>query len=158
MKRRKAITSICCIFLAFSFLLVPALATAAPDDLDHGLASDEQRGGGGRIGDNVRILNGNMIESRQDLRFPSPNTLGLTLEAFYNSRKSRQGVLGYGWSHTYEAYLDPAFHVGTETYLKIVDGTGRAHYFLKPPPAPMKGPSMNGLGWCRIRANMSGRG
>jgi RHS repeat-associated protein len=102
---------------------------ALPDDVDHGLDTDEQQGGGGLVGETIRVLNGNTVESRLDLQFPSPNRLGLTLQAFYNSRSDITGSLGYGWIHTYGVSLDPAFMMGSSLYVKIVDQTGRAHYF-----------------------------
>jgi len=102
---------------------------APPDDVNYGLATDEQQGGGGLFGETIRILNGNTIDSRSDLRFPSPNRLGLFLQAAYNSRSDILGSMGYGWTHTYQVSLDPGFVIGTSVYLKIVDQTGRAHYF-----------------------------
>ena len=116
-----------------SLLLIPlgkgALAVTPPDDVDYGLGYDEQQGGGGLVGQTVRILNGNALEYRTDLSFPSPNRLGLTFQVFYNSRSTRAGSLGYGWSHTYEAFLDPSVEIEEKTYLKIIDPTGRAAYF-----------------------------
>ena len=102
---------------------------ALPDDVDYGLAMDEQQGGGGLVGETIRILNGNTIESRLDLQFPSPNRRGLTLQAFYNNRSDNTHSLGYGWTHTYETSLDPTFIIGSNLYVKIVDQTDRAHYF-----------------------------
>jgi YD repeat-containing protein len=37
--------------------------------------------------------------------------------------------MGYGWSHIYSASLDPSFYIGSLEFLKIIDSTGRAHYF-----------------------------
>jgi len=102
---------------------------APSGDVDYGLATDEQQGGGGLVGETVRILNGNTIESRSDLQFTSPNRHGLTFQAFYNSRSNIINSLGYGWTHTYEVSLDPGFVMGSNSYVKIVDQTGRAHYF-----------------------------
>ncbi|MBW2005045.1 MAG: RHS domain-containing protein [Deltaproteobacteria bacterium] len=102
---------------------------APPDDVDHGLDTDEQQGGGGLVGETIRVLNGNTIESRSDLQFPSPHRLGLFLQTTYNSCSDMLGSMGYGWTHTYEVSLDPGFVVGSNTYVKIVDQTGRAHYF-----------------------------
>jgi RHS repeat-associated protein len=100
-----------------------------PADVDLGIDQDEQPGGGGLVGETIRVLNGNTIDSRSDLQFSSPNQLGLTLQAFYNSRSDTTGSMGYGWTHTYEIYLDPSFDIGGDTFLKIIDGTGRGHYF-----------------------------
>jgi YD repeat-containing protein len=100
-----------------------------PEDVDLGLDTDEQQGGGGLVGETLRILNGNTVESRSYLQFPSPNRLGLILQAFYNSRSDSTGSFGYGWTHTYETSLDPSCVIGSSAYVKIVDQTGRAHYF-----------------------------
>lgn len=102
---------------------------ALPDDLNHGLDTDEQQGGGGLVGETIRILNGNMVGYRTDLLFSSPNRLGLPLRAVYNSRSDILSSMGYGWTHTYEVSLDPVFVIGTSAYVKIVDQTGRTHYF-----------------------------
>jgi|GEM_PF-1608876 len=101
------------------------------EDLDHGLCTDEQEGGGGLVGETVRILNGNVVEARLDLEFASPNRLGLIFAATYNSRSRVRGGLGYGWTHTYEISLDPSVKMDVKTYLKMTDGTGRASYFLE---------------------------
>jgi RHS repeat-associated protein len=102
-----------------------------PSDVDLGIDMDEQQGGGGMVGETIRVLNGNTIDSRSDLQFSSPNQLGLTLQAFYNSRSDIVGSMGYGWTHTYETYLDPSFYIGGITHLRISDSTGRAHYFVE---------------------------
>jgi len=99
-----------------------------PDDGYLGLAVDEQQGGGGLLS-NVRIMNGNMVEVRSDVSFSSPHGMGLGLGAVYNSRSDHQGVMGYGWTHTYEASLDPTVTIGSTTFLRIIDNTGRARYF-----------------------------
>jgi YD repeat-containing protein len=87
----------------------------------------------------VRILNGNVVEVREDLRFASPNTLGLVLGTGYNSRSALFGSLGHGWTHTYEASLSPSVSIEGQTYLKIVDGTGRAAYFQEQTPGLYRG-------------------
>jgi RHS repeat-associated protein len=101
------------------------------EDVDLGIDGDEQEGGGGLVGETIRILNGNVIEARSDIRFSSPNRLGLVLEAFYNSRSDIEGSMGYGWSHTYETSLYPSFGIKREVFLKITDCTDKAHYFMK---------------------------
>ena len=110
-----------------------------PDDLGHGLAFDEQEGGGGLMGETVRLLNGNTVERRSDLSFPSPNSLGLSFATTYNSRSSRMGSPGYGWTHTYEVSLDPDFEIGGSSYLKVLGPTGRAYYFHQETDGVYKG-------------------
>lgn len=53
----------------------------------------------------------------------------LEFHAFYNSRSSEASDLGRGWTHTYSAFLDPSFSMGGWTLMRILDATGRGHYF-----------------------------
>ncbi|MDX2501797.1 MAG: DUF6531 domain-containing protein, partial [Deltaproteobacteria bacterium] len=105
-----------------------------PGDVDLGISSDEQQGGGGLVGETVRLLNGNTFASRTDFSFVSPHSLGLTFSAYYNSRSTVVSPLGFGWSHTYSVQLEPAFDIKSRTYIRIVDATGRGHYFRKKYP------------------------
>ncbi|HKJ33879.1 MAG TPA: RHS repeat-associated core domain-containing protein, partial [Balneolales bacterium] len=98
-------------------------------DLDNGFHPNSQLGGDGVVGERICIFNGNVAESRLDLQFSSPNGLGLIFQATYNSRSDILGVLGFGWSHTYSAVLDPVYDIAGQKYLKIIDQTGRAAYF-----------------------------
>ena len=109
-------------------VVVTAEATI-PGDIDFGLAIDEQEGGGGLVGETVRILNGNTVEYRSDLVFPSPNRLGLSFGAIYNSRSTTSGALGSGWTHAYNVSLDPDFEIAGGSHIKILGSTGRAFYF-----------------------------
>jgi YD repeat-containing protein len=103
-------------------------------DVDYGLDYDEQQGGGGIISETVRLVNGNLLEYRSDVSFSSPHRMGLSFHVYYNSRSGTLGDMGYGWTHSYEAYLDTRFRISGQTYLKIVDETRRAHLFrLKSP-------------------------
>ncbi|KPK45848.1 MAG: hypothetical protein AMK74_02195, partial [Nitrospira bacterium SM23_35] len=110
---------------------VTIIVLIAPADADLGIDEDEQQGGGGLVGETVRILNGNTIETRSDLQFPSPNHLGLVLVAFYNSRSDIIGSMGHGWSHTYEVSLDHAIDIESVAFVKILDNTGKGHYFME---------------------------
>ncbi|MCK4541357.1 MAG: RHS repeat protein [Spirochaetales bacterium] len=105
----------------------------------YGLDVDEQQGGGGLAGETVRILNGNIVEYRSDLGFSSPNRHGLSFAATYNSRSGISGVLGFGWTHTYSVVLNPAYEMSGQTYLKIIDQTGRTAYFTEEIPGIYKG-------------------
>ena len=100
-----------------------------PEDVDYGLSADEHQGGGGLVGKTIRILNGNTVERRSELSFPSPHRLGLAVVATYNSKSHNQGSLGYGWTHTYAVSLDPEFEMAGRDFIKIIDHTGRAAYF-----------------------------
>ncbi|MCK4788719.1 MAG: RHS repeat protein, partial [Desulfobacteraceae bacterium] len=113
---------------------VTVVVVAPPEDVDQGIPEDDQQGGAGLVGETICILNGTNVESRSDLAFPSPNSLGLSFEAFYNSHSQSLGTLGYGWSHNYNTYLDPVFQIEGKDFVRIVDHTGRAHYFLEESP------------------------
>ncbi|MEJ2286979.1 MAG: DUF6531 domain-containing protein, partial [Desulfobacterales bacterium] len=105
--------------------------SGVPEDVDLGIAFDEQQGGGGLVGETVRLLNGNTLQVRTDLFFGSPHSLGLRFSAYYNSRSAVAGSQGAGWSHTYSVLLNPAFIFDNQSYIRIVDATGRGHYFLE---------------------------
>lgn len=109
------------------------------DDLDLGVAFDEQQGGGGLVAESVRLLNGNVIEARADVGFASPNSMGLSFTAAYNSRSSIDGSLGYGWSHTYSATLDDSVTMFGQAYIRITGLTGRGAYYLEESPGVYKG-------------------
>jgi RHS repeat-associated protein len=115
------------------------VAVSSPDDIDYGLSLDEQQGGGGLVGETIRILNGNMVEFREDLNFASPHRSGLSFTATYNSKSERHSSLGHGWSHTYSAMLDAAYEVAGKIYLTIVDPTGRVSYFKEETAGIYKG-------------------
>ena len=118
---------------------VTLVVVTPPEDIDYGIPEDEQHGGVGIVGETICILNGSIVEYRSELIFPSPNRLGLSFEAFYNSRSRNLGALGYGWTHTYEASLEPASQVDSKIFLKIVDQSGRAHYFEEETSGSYKG-------------------
>jgi RHS repeat-associated protein len=105
----------------------------------YGTDADEQERSGGLIAETIRILNGNVVESRSDLDFPSPNRLGLRLLASYNSRYENVGSMGHGWTHTYEATLESAFVIDGVTSLRITDGTAKAFYFQERAPGEYSG-------------------
>ena len=102
---------------------------AVPEDLEWGRQPDEMIGGAGLVADSVRIINGNAIEARTDIVFPSPNSFELKFAAVYNSRSHAAGALGFGWHHTYSPVLVPHVSFLGRDYLKIVDETGRGVYF-----------------------------
>jgi YD repeat-containing protein len=107
------------------------LFSTVPGDVDLGISPDEQQGGGGLVGETVRIINGNSFVSRADVFFASAHTLGLGFSAFYNSQSLFAQSLGVGWSHTYSVLLNPFYKIGRKTYIRIVDATGRGRYFRK---------------------------
>jgi len=108
-------------------------------DLDNGFDSNSQLGGNGVVGERICVFNGNVADSRIDFQFSSPNGLGLFFQATYNSRSDTPGDLGFGWSHTFSDVLDPAYNLAGQTYLKIVDQTGRAAFFKEETAGIYKG-------------------
>jgi len=108
-------------------------------DADHGLEASWEKDSGELVGQTVNLLNGNVIEGRSDLRLPSPHRLGLSLHSTYNSLSSSCGDMGCGWTHTYSVNLTPSYTIGTEAYLRVIDATGRAHYFHEDTPGVFVG-------------------
>ncbi|MBW2029265.1 MAG: RHS repeat protein [Deltaproteobacteria bacterium] len=100
-----------------------------PKDLELGSEAQEGYRGGDMVGEGINLVSGNVTEKREDLRFPSPFGKGLLFEAFYNSGSTSLGVMGHGWSHSYEVSLDPVFLIEGREFLKVVDERGRSHYF-----------------------------
>jgi len=105
-----------------------------PDDIDVGKEAPDKNVTPpicplDRVGNPISIYNGNNIETEEDLRFASPNLKQLIFRRSYNSQSNRTGPLGYGWSHTYNVFLDPSYEFEGNLYLKITDETGRGIYF-----------------------------
>jgi hypothetical protein len=111
----------------------------AYQDVDMGFVASELEGGSGLLAGSIRITNGNALEFRVDLAFPSPNSLGLTFRVTYNSRATQTGILGYGWFHNFGSALNPSFPMGDRAFLKIIDGTGKAYYFIQEVPGYYSG-------------------
>jgi len=80
-------------------------------------------------GNPIRIYNGNNLELERDIRLASPNRRQLRFWRFYNSRSKQVGPLGYGWTHSYSAYLETEYEYKGEMFLRIVDESGRGVYF-----------------------------
>lgn len=102
---------------------------ANTENADFGVVVDEQQGGRGLLENGIRLINGNAVDSRLDIQFPSPNRDGLIFQAFYNSKVETTGGLGAGWRHTYEVELETGLDIGGEPVIRITDATGNAHYF-----------------------------
>ena len=110
---------------------VQVVVISAFEDVDNGLDYNEHQGGGGLVGETIRILNGNVVELRSDLNFSTPNRLGLSFVAVNNSQSSASGSLGFGWTHTYSVFLDTDADGLTGSYISVGDETGRVHYYLE---------------------------
>lgn len=118
---------------------VQVLVIPAFEYESYGLEEDEQKGGGGLIAEGIRILNGNVVEVRADLDFPSPNRLGLRLISVYNSRYEKLGSMGHGWTHTYEVTLEPEFAIEGVPCIRIIDHTAKTFYFREEMPGEYSG-------------------
>ncbi|MFW6324170.1 MAG: DUF6531 domain-containing protein, partial [Desulfovibrionales bacterium] len=110
---------------------VTATATVSiqtrPDGAELGVPGDSH-GEGGLLGTTLSITNGNVLEVRKDISFPSPHQMGLVLTGSYNSRSNTLGTMGFGWSHSYTPILSQTSLSGSN-YLTIEDETGRIRYF-----------------------------
>jgi RHS repeat-associated protein len=100
-----------------------------PETVLFGRLPDEQRGGGGRVGESVRIPSGNAVVSARDAAFPSAHRQGLVFARFYNSRSTTLAALGHGWSHAFGLRLDPNRNLAGRDVVEIVDDTGRSLFF-----------------------------
>jgi len=120
-------------------LVVSLGPESSPDDVDYGFEENDQQGGGGLVGETIRILNENALVYRSDFSFPSPHSMGLTFQAVYNSQSGKAGDSGFGWTHTYEAVIDPNYTIDGRTFVRVVDQTGKAHYFTEDTPGIYKG-------------------
>ncbi len=105
------------------------LTAANTVDVEFGLWADEHQGGGGLIANGVRLINGNVVDARSDLKLSSPHGLGFSLQAFYNSRSSSAGAMGNGWRHSFEISFQGGLAVEGNPAVRITDETGQAHYF-----------------------------
>ncbi len=67
-------------------------------------------------GDPVSVVSGNLYHSEEDLRIPTDGPPFL-LTRTYNSQISSAGALGVGWTHSYEARVEPPQELQGFTYL-----------------------------------------
>ncbi|RJP75074.1 MAG: RHS repeat protein, partial [Desulfobacteraceae bacterium] len=79
-------------------------------------------------GNPITVYNGNKYESVSDIAINSAQQRNFVFNRYYNSLSDFNGTLGYGWTHTYNANLDPNFNT-TENKIRIIDETGRGLYF-----------------------------
>jgi YD repeat-containing protein len=91
----------------------------------------------GFVGNPISVYNGNKFERQNDVRIPSPNVYQLPFTRFYNSQSDEDGPMGFGWSHSYTVSLTQ-FYLG-ESFLRILDHTGRGRYFEQIAPGQWGG-------------------
>ena len=87
-------------------------------------------------GNPIDLTNGNKYQREVDISLPG--ALGISFVRHYNSQLSREGVLGRGWSHSYETRLartEPNAVAGANTAaaptIDVAQGDGRAIHFLR---------------------------
>ncbi|MCL4470308.1 MAG: DUF6531 domain-containing protein, partial [Gammaproteobacteria bacterium] len=80
-------------------------------------------------GDPVNLITGNFYHVERDLSIAGRGGLPLVFERSYNSRQPRDGVLGFGWTHSFNHALK--FHgvEGGQAKLGWIDGTGGEKFF-----------------------------
>jgi hypothetical protein len=96
----------------------------------------------GMVGQPINLTTGNMYHRQTDLSLPGRRG-GLTFTRTYNSRAGYlyHGVLGFGWSHTYDIRLEAVSTgvsgggviIGAIYRIRMHMGDGRGAYFLLMP-------------------------
>ncbi|MBU1223621.1 MAG: type IV secretion protein Rhs [Gammaproteobacteria bacterium] len=80
-------------------------------------------------GDPVNMVTGNLIHSERDIAIKGRGGLPLVFERWYNSKSTKDGPLGFGWTHSFNHSL--RFY-GVESGVAKVswtDGTGGERFF-----------------------------
>jgi YD repeat-containing protein len=98
-----------------------------------------------RVGKPINLMTGNMYHEQVDLRLPSsiPGD-GFAFVRTYNSQAAmlgKTGVLGYGWTYTYDIGLEAINQDSTGKFyrMRIHLADGRGVYFLAMPDESYKG-------------------
>ena len=79
-------------------------------------------------GDPVNIANGNMIHPETDISIPSQG-MPILLYRTYNSKLDYDGPFGYGWTHSYNVFLDEQ----PDESMIVMDGDGSLLTYTKNP-------------------------
>jgi YD repeat-containing protein len=95
-----------------------------PDDSPTGDCRDTSRP---LAGDPVVIGTGQSFQADTDYR--SPRSKGLTLQRFYNSADSTEGVLGAGWQHTFSRRIEAFPSSSAPTQAHVVRASGKVVRF-----------------------------
>jgi len=72
----------------------------------------------------INVTNGNMYHAEHDITLKIPG-IGLNFSRYYNSKSTRMGSVGYGWTHNFEIVMEPA---GTDK-VRLTGQTGRGLTF-----------------------------
>jgi RHS repeat-associated protein len=82
-------------------------------------------------GDPVNMVTGNMYHVERDLSIPGRGGLPIVFERSYNSRDAKTGVMGFGWTHSFNHRLvfedkapDGTAGDGLTSSVTWIDGTG----------------------------------
>ena len=83
------------------------------------------------VGNPVNVATGNKYEEAVDITVSTPG-IPLEFRRAYNSQSTRDGPLGYGWTHTYDIRLEE-IQVEDDPARRVViwDWDGRALYFTE---------------------------
>jgi hypothetical protein len=107
--------------------------------------------GQGTEGDPVGVIDGSVLDAAVDVRVECPG-IDLVFKRAYGSWSTREGALGYGWSHSFEWRLESRGKKGFTLYAEADPfraGTGEVYKF----PAPdADGESISTTGDMRLRA------
>ncbi|MFH1230130.1 MAG: DUF6531 domain-containing protein, partial [Planctomycetota bacterium] len=109
-------------------------ATDSSSDTGHGKNRNDDEND---VGEPVNIVNGNMYTIKQDISLPGRG-LGFNFQRCYNSQKAYLGPLGYGWTHSYNVFLE-VLELGDKK-IRITQEDGRAIYFIKQPDGSFAAP------------------
>ncbi len=80
-------------------------------------------------GDPVNMLTGNMYHTERDLSLKGRGDLPIVFERSYNSRNPQDGPVGFGWTHSFNHYLNFNENAGGFYRVSWVDGTGGEKFF-----------------------------
>ena len=76
----------------------------------------------------INIINGNMYSINRDISIPAKG-LPLQFTRTYNSRDDYNAVSGYGWTHSYNVFLEYNEH--KELYVRLRNGEGARTFYVK---------------------------
>jgi len=100
----------------------PGLSPEPPIEKEFGIQPDKS------TRDPINIVTGNMYVIAPDLVMPGR---GLKFEFVrtYNSQEETEGPLGFGWTHSYNVYLEMDDGFGDANFVKIKDEQAKGYLF-----------------------------
>lgn len=82
--------------------------------------------------DPVNMLTGNMYHVERDIAIKGRGGLPIVFERSYNSRRPKDGPLGFGWTHTFNQFLRFYGVEGGQAKVGWTDGTGAERFYQTP--------------------------